>query len=56
MASKKKFLLRINVQVYAAIEAWAQDEMRSVNGQIEFLLRESLKKEGRLSKKSGSAE
>lgn len=46
--SKKAFPLRIDAQVYAALEQWAGDEMRSVNGHIEFLLREALKKSGRL--------
>ena len=48
MANKKAFPLRIDGQVYAALEEWAADEMRSVNGHIEFLLRDALKKSGRL--------
>ena len=48
MANKKAFPLRIYSQVYAALEEWAADEMRSVNGHIEFLLRDALKKSGRL--------
>ncbi|MGI5892332.1 MAG: Arc family DNA-binding protein [Bacillota bacterium] len=48
MAKKKSFPLRIDPRIYDAVEAWAQDEFRSVNGQIEFLLRQSLKKSGRL--------
>lgn len=48
MANKKAFPLRIDSQVYAALEQWAADEMRSVNGHIEFLLRDALKKSGRL--------
>jgi len=52
MAAKKSFPLRIDAGIYGAIEAWADDELRSVNGQIEFLLREALKKNGRLPKKA----
>lgn len=40
MASRKAFLLRINEQLYKDLEAWAQEDFRSVNGQIEFLLRQ----------------
>lgn len=47
MAEKKKFLLRIDESVYAALEKWAADEFRSINAQIEFLLLENLKKAGR---------
>jgi len=38
MASRKAFLLRIDPELWRAIEAWAADELRSVNGQIEYLL------------------
>ncbi len=55
MTEKKSFPLRINSQIYDAIEAWANDELRSVNGHIEFLLREVLKKAGRLTKKNDTA-
>ena len=48
MAEKKSFPLRMNADIYGAIEAWAADEFRSVNGQIEYILREALKKSGRL--------
>ncbi len=47
MAEKKKFLLRIDDNIYAALEKWAADELRSINGQIEYLLKDSLKKAGR---------
>ena len=47
MKPQKKFLLRVNPALYREIEAWAQQEMRSVNGQIEYLLKESVKKRGR---------
>lgn len=48
MAEKKKFLLRIDDNIYASLEKWAADELRSINGQIEYLLKDSLKKAGRL--------
>jgi len=40
--------LRLDPKLYAALERWAQDELRSVNGHIEFVLREALKDAGRL--------
>ena len=49
MAEKKKFLLRIDENVYAALEKWAADDLRSINAQMEFLFKESLKKAGRSS-------
>lgn len=48
MAEKKKFLLRIDESIYNSMEKWAADELRSINGQIEYLLKEALKKSGRL--------
>jgi hypothetical protein len=42
--SRKPFLLRIDPKLWCEIEAWAQDEMRSVNGQIEFLLKQAVNK------------
>ena len=48
MADKKRFLLRIDPEVYRALNRWADDEFRSVNGQIEFLLTAAVKKAGRL--------
>jgi len=53
MAEKKKFLLRIDDNTYAALEKWAADELRSINGQIEYLLKDSLKKAGRLKSNTG---
>lgn len=46
--NKKNFPLRLDPQIYTAIERWAQDELRSVNAHIEFLLRQALNKSGRL--------
>lgn len=56
MAEKKKFLLRIDDNLYAALEKWAADELRSINGQIEYLLKDSLKKAGRLKSNTGESE
>ena len=47
MAERKAFLLRLDPAVHAALERWAADELRSLNGQIEFLLREAMVKAGR---------
>jgi len=44
MAERKQFLLRIDPQLWADLEAWAADDLRSVNGQIEYLLREAVRK------------
>ncbi len=48
MPEKKKFLLRIDEKVYAALEKWAADDLRSINSQIEYLLTDLLKKSNRL--------
>lgn len=50
---KKAFALRINQEVLKAVEKWAADEFRSTNGQIEWMLNESLKKAGRHPKNKG---
>jgi hypothetical protein len=42
MAEKKKFLLRIDADLWDDLHAWAADELRSVNGQIEYLLRQAV--------------
>ena len=47
MAEKKKFLLRIDADLYAALEKWAADDLRSINAQIEFLLTTLVKNAGR---------
>ena len=49
MAERKAFLLRIDPDVWAALERLAQAELRSVNGQVEYLLRDALRRRGRLS-------
>jgi hypothetical protein len=48
MAPKKNFPLRLDPKLHEALERWAEDEFRSVNGHIEYLLREALLKAGRL--------
>jgi hypothetical protein len=42
MAERKAFLMRIDPVLWAELEAWAQDEMRSVNGQVEYLLKQAV--------------
>ncbi|MDF2961997.1 MAG: hypothetical protein K0S39_3732 [Paenibacillus sp.] len=49
MANKKNFALRLDPKLYEALERWANEEFRSVNGHIEFLLREAAFRAGRLS-------
>jgi hypothetical protein len=44
MAERKAFLLRIDADLWAELEAWAQADLRSVNGQIEYLLRQAMEK------------
>ncbi|MBL0042326.1 MAG: Arc family DNA-binding protein [Xanthomonadales bacterium] len=48
MSEKKAYPLRINAQVLDAVQRWADDELRSVNAQIEYVLRDALRKGGRL--------
>ena len=52
----KNFVLRIDEQTMSAIEAWAADEFRSVNGQLQWIIAEALKKSGRLKKKKEAAQ
>jgi hypothetical protein len=56
MAARKAFLLRLDPAVLTALEAWAADDLRSINGQIEFLLREALRKAGRKVKAPADAD
>jgi hypothetical protein len=55
VSEKKAFPLRINTVVLEAVQAWADDELRSLNAQIEYLLREALRKSGRLKAATGDA-
>lgn len=50
MSEKKKFLLRLDAQLYTALEKWAADELRSINAQIEFLLTDAAREAERLKK------
>lgn len=50
---KKSFALRVDEEVYQAIERWAEDDFRSVNGQLEWIIAEALKKAKRYPKKKG---
>ena len=48
---RKQYPLRIDPEVLAAVQRWADDDFRSVNGQVEWILRDALKRAGRLPKK-----
>jgi len=54
MAERKALLLRIDPELYDTLARWAADELRSVNGQIEFLLRRSVAEGGRAEKRKRS--
>ena len=48
MAERKAFLLRLDPAVFEAVQRWAADDLRSLNAQIEFVVRRALQHEGRL--------
>lgn len=54
MAARKQYPLRVDPGIWEAVERWAADEMRSVNGQVEWILRDALRRAGRLPKKDGN--
>lgn len=56
MADRKPFLLRMDRQTLDALQRWANDDLRSLNGQIEFALRRALTDAGRLPKKEAAAD
>ena len=56
MAERKAFLLRVDRALLDAVQRWANDDLRSLNGQIEVLLREALKRAGRLPKEADEPE
>ena len=56
MAAKKAFPLRLNADIFDAIRRWSDDEIRSVNAQIEYVLRDALRKAGRLSQPGNEPE
>lgn len=53
MAERKSFLIRVDPEMLDAVQRWANDDLRSLNGHIEFLLREALQRAGRLPKPGG---
>ena len=55
MSEKKAYPLRINAEILAAVQRWADDELRSVSAQIEYALRDALRRSGRLKGAQGSA-
>lgn len=55
MANRKPFLLRLDPMIAAALERWAADELRSLNSQIEYLLRRELREAGRLPRAAGES-
>lgn len=55
-AEKKAYPLRMSADVLKAIQQWSDDELRSVNAQIEYLLREALRKAGRLKDGKGAGD
>lgn len=54
MAARKQYPLRIDPVVWEAVERWAKDEMRSANGQVEWMLSDALRRAGRLPGASGT--
>ena len=56
MAEKKQIPLRLSPELYAALAAWAEDEFRSVNGQIEYLLTECVRRRAGGREKQGGKE
>lgn len=52
MEKTKSFVLRIDARTMAAVEAWAADEFRSTNGQLQWIIAEALRRSGRLKKTS----
>ncbi len=55
MADRKPFLLRLSPELYDELARWAADDLRSLNGQIEFLLRQALEQAGRVPAPGGRA-
>ncbi len=56
MSERKSFLVRMDPKLFAALERLAQQEMRSVNGQVEYLIREALKRRGLLDPRPGQGD
>jgi hypothetical protein len=55
MAESKRFLLRLNPELFEALRRWADDDLRSINAQIEYLLTEQARRGGRLPARRGAA-
>ena len=55
MSKRKGFALRVDEKILSAVHRWAEDDLRSLNAQIEFLLRDALRNSGRLAKSDKSA-
>lgn len=56
MAARKQYLLRIDPKLWAEVEGWAADELRSVNAQVEFILRDAVKRrKGSGARRDGSS-
>jgi hypothetical protein len=56
VSEKKAYPLRINAEIMEAVQRWSDDELRSLNAQIEYVLREALRKNGRLKEKEKSGQ
>jgi hypothetical protein len=56
MAERKAFLVRLDPAVLAALQRWANDDLRSLNGQMEYVLRDALRAAGRLKDNADRAE
>jgi hypothetical protein len=56
VAERKSFLLRVDRELLDAVQRWANDDLRSLNGQIEFVLRQALRDAGRLPKRHGPSD
>ena len=54
MAERKPFLLRVDPELLDALQRWASDDLRSLNGQIEFVLRRALQEAGRLRREAAT--
>ena len=55
MSERKSFLIRVDPELLEAVQRWSNDELRSLNSQIEFLLRDALRRAGRLPKSAKSS-
>jgi hypothetical protein len=56
VAERKAFLIRVDRVLLDAVQRWANDDLRSLNAQIELLLRDALKRSGRLPKEAATAD